>query len=1017
MLYPYPRLLVTLLACLFSISLFSQQKSFSKAYIQKQHKIINAAATKTTATDFFAVYNKEMGLTLHDEMRKQYSRNVNSRQQHIKYQQFHQDIPVYGSAYHLHIEDGKVQSANGFYLPKIDVNTVPQVSEEDAVAIAIQEMNAEIYSWEDPSFKEHETFGKKPIAELQIVGNKYPETSENYSLVYVVEVYSVEPLDKRQYFVDALSGNILFNLPLLKHVSVPATGVTKYYGEQMITVDSVGPDDYLLQDLERGDGVITLNAETGEVWANDDTYWDFTNADQDEVAIDGHYCATSFYDYLLNTFDWNGLGNNGEALQTRIHGGDFVNAFWDGSFATFGDGDCHRGPLTTMEVVAHEFAHGLTDYTSDLIYAGESGAINESMSDVFGKALEYQKDPSGFDWLIGESFIETPYVESFRSMENPNDREHPKFYKGLYWTDGGGVHTNSSIGNHWFYLLVEGKSGVTENGEAYNVQGIGMEKAMEIVFLTQSSYLMPNSTYPDYYEFSSMATDMLFGAASAEKTAVLEAWKAVGLPYTQSGDFFDLAVSFPGNSEFICGQDVFFNLVVTVSNLGNQPYNPAFGANVSLDGNYTIELDETILPGESMVYNIDDYLFLGSNDDKFVEARFEYLIDDNLSNDVDYYSVSTGAVDTDDLAVSYINIPQRNCEGDIETLRIRVSNACCTTINEGAAFTLTFDDPNSSFSWQDDFTVLFNLRPGRTIFYEREIELPPNIELYNVLLTYAPDAFLDNNVSQFEPGAKTTISNSYFTEVDDTEFEAFDIEGFTSDTYDLNGDIYFATSSFSTTPFTSICPDAAETVDVTFPSNQLTTCVDFSDWIIPEVSFDLIQFRTNQDLDFTELYDLTAITQVSWSSAAAEGESTFFGQQEGENVNNKVNLPEAFRGRLNIQFANRIGDIDADDFLDYDANLVDNIQITQLFTSTDGPDIEHFELFPNPGKGQYFINHESIPTEIQLITVQGKRLKNIPVEGIKQTMNLTDLPDGYYFLQVKYEDQQISTKPLVKLTR
>ena len=202
---------------------------------------------------------------------------------------------------------------------------------------------------------------------------------------------------------------------------------------------------------------------------------------------------------------------------------------------TFGDGA--NAPLTSIDVVSHEFTHGVTEFSAGLIYANESGALNESFSDIFGKAVEYEADPLLFSWLIGEGFG-TP----FRNMSNPNAFGDPDTYNGTNWFEGagdnGGVHINSGVQNYWFYLLVQGGSGTNDFGEIFDVPAIGWEKASAIAYRNLTEYLIPISQYKDAREGSLEAAADLYGVCSDEFKAVAEAWFAVGIgPGIQSNDF------------------------------------------------------------------------------------------------------------------------------------------------------------------------------------------------------------------------------------------------------------------------------------------------------------------------------------------------------------------------------------------------------------------------------------------------------------------------------------------------
>jgi Zn-dependent metalloprotease len=153
--------------------------------------------------------------------------------------------------------------------------------------------------------------------------------------------------------------------------------------------------------------------------------------------------------------------------------------------------------------------------------------MNEGFSDIFGTAIEFYARPSNADWLIGGDFY------TIRSMSNPNAYSQPDTYKGTYWytgtSDNGGVHTNSGVLNFWFYLLSAGGSGTNDNGTAYNVTGIGIDKAAAIAFRTNTVYLVSTSKYSDARAYSIQAASDLYGATSAEVTQTTNAWDAVGV--------------------------------------------------------------------------------------------------------------------------------------------------------------------------------------------------------------------------------------------------------------------------------------------------------------------------------------------------------------------------------------------------------------------------------------------------------------------------------------------------------
>ena len=223
--------------------------------------------------------------------------------------------------------------------------------------------------------------------------------------------------------------------------------------------------------------------------------------------------------------------------------------------------------VVEISVMAHEFTHLITDQTACLEYKGESGALNESFSDIFGISVKkYCKNST--DWYIGEGVLidyKKDPISNMRDMANPKNtmdgnNPTPDTYEGEYWidpetnsSDHGGVHNNSSVQNKWFYLITDGAKGTNDNGFAYDVTGIGIEKSRRIAYLTLTSYATSESDYAAIREASLEATAALYGASGQEAKTVADAWDAVGVagsPLTsiekmyenerQAGRIFDL---------------------------------------------------------------------------------------------------------------------------------------------------------------------------------------------------------------------------------------------------------------------------------------------------------------------------------------------------------------------------------------------------------------------------------------------------------------------------------------------
>lgn len=207
----------------------------------------------------------------------------------------------------------------------------------------------------------------------------------------------------------------------------------------------------------------------------------------------------------------------------------------------YGDGTAAVQPLTSLDVCAHEIGHGVCASTANLAYQAESGALNEGFSDIWGACVEqYATARLGLTkatWIIGEDI--NNFGVGFRSMSDPKSLGQPAYYKGQNWVadpgvyndgnDYGGVHTNSGVLNHWFYILSQGKSGTNEGGNVYAVTGIGITDAARIAYRAESVYLQAASKFEDTRRYTLQSAEELFGVCSTQAVATANAWFAVGV--------------------------------------------------------------------------------------------------------------------------------------------------------------------------------------------------------------------------------------------------------------------------------------------------------------------------------------------------------------------------------------------------------------------------------------------------------------------------------------------------------
>jgi Zn-dependent metalloprotease len=264
-----------------------------------------------------------------------------------------------------------------------------------------------------------------------------------------------------------------------------------------------------------------------------------TNANRESAAVDAQHGTNVTWDYYKNVHGRNGIFGTGKGSYNRVHyGSKYVNAFWDGTKMTYGDGDgVDYGPLTSLDVAGHEMSHGVTENTAGLAYSGESGGLNESTSDIFGTMVEFfannPNDPG--DYLIGEEFDRKLHL-GFRRMDNPAaDGSSVNCWSSS--TKNLDVHYSSGVGNHFFYLLSEGSGAKTLNGVAYDsptcngatITGIGRDAAAAIWYRALTVYMTSNTDYSGARTATLSAARDLYGAGSTQYAAVDAAWNAVNV--------------------------------------------------------------------------------------------------------------------------------------------------------------------------------------------------------------------------------------------------------------------------------------------------------------------------------------------------------------------------------------------------------------------------------------------------------------------------------------------------------
>ncbi|MEU5402313.1 M4 family metallopeptidase [Streptomyces sp. NPDC005963] len=352
----------------------------------------------------------------------------------------------------------------------------------------------------------------------------------------------------------------------------------------------------------------------GVVLTDSDNVWgDGTSANRQTDAVDAAYGAQVNWDYFAEKHNRYGLRNDGDGGTSRVHyGTNYAAAFWqDACFCvTYGDGG--TVPHTSLDVTAHEWAHGLTAQTAKLSYYGESSGLAEASSDIFASAVEFHadNDHDPGDYIFKEKIDTSNWPWMVRHMDRPSknamhtDYWHPRIDSGRKdWYAAGPA-------NHWFYLLSEGSGAKTVNGVQYNspthdglpVARIGRAAAERIWYRALTVYMTSTTNYAGARAATLSAAADLYGAGSTVHQRVMDAWGAVNVGQRSGnptprppGPEFENITDHP-----LVGSPAQAVSSITVSGVpGNAPTILTIDTNLMLDSSADLELlapDGTVYP-------------------------------------------------------------------------------------------------------------------------------------------------------------------------------------------------------------------------------------------------------------------------------------------------------------------------------------------------------------------------------------------------------------------------------------
>lgn len=456
------------------------------------------------------------------------------------YQQQFNQIPVHGGELRVHVRNGEVVTAiNGRVFSDIDAETEAYLDEQAAINLALDYTQATKYRWEDPMAEDilDRTAPIKswyPDPELQIYFD-----GEAYRLIYFVKVAVELPEPANwEYFIDAQTGELIHKRNALTDAATTGSGVL--VTGQTVSLNTYSYNNtYYLYDTTKpmssnGGQIRTYKYTTslpGSYSTDSNNNWSSTSQ---RAEVSAHYYASIVYDYYYNNHGRNSYdGNGADIISTTHYGSNYNNAYWNGSQMVYGDGDGSTFIALSgaLDVVAHELTHAVTERTANLAYQNQSGAINESMSDVFG----YLVEPN--DWKMGED-VYTPGIsgDALRDLQDPNmgvynpnnpfgggQPEHMDEYANLPNTqqgDWGGVHINSGIPNKAFYNIAS---------------SIGNTAAGRIYYRALVNYLTQYSDFADLRNAVLQACSDLYGTGDGKYTAIQNGFAAVGIGSSGGG--------------------------------------------------------------------------------------------------------------------------------------------------------------------------------------------------------------------------------------------------------------------------------------------------------------------------------------------------------------------------------------------------------------------------------------------------------------------------------------------------
>ncbi len=998
------------------------------------------SSSNINSKTFFEEHGQQLGLNEKSLMQLVRVEHSAHNWNHLRYQQYYDGIKIQGSEYILHEHDNELISANGRIEANLEINTQAAINPVEAIGIALKNDHSKKYIWEvEP---EH-----KPQAELIIIDKSYPDRSGNLVLAYKVELFSLSPIQKTRYIINAHTGDVILSYnALISCFGGPGAAQTLYTGTQNIeTEESNG--EHILHDVTRGEGITTQSAK-GTQYTDSDNFWEEASFTQKVGALDAHYGAQKTYDFYKNSFNRDGInGKNARILLKIIDTTTYVNAFWETATQTlnFGIGDgVDTGPLTTLDVVGHEMTHGVTEHTCGLEYLYEAGAMNEGLSDIFGKSVEHKYDSANYDWLIGSKFFFKPDT-AFRSMSDPNRFKNPRYYKGKNWNtgsgDNGGVHTNSGVLNYWFYLLVTGQSGTNEAGKTFDVKAMGFDATTQLIYQMMTNYLISTSYYHDAKEASLQVAENLYGKCSDEYKNIAEAWRAVGIGNgVVEGDLLLSNYKIP---QAACKEGLFPVEIRLTNQSCNQIISKDTDVRLTVSvpqknkiiETYTLEND--LLPGESILYKFKSPARIDKTA-TLITIEAMMLNDADTSNNRFNISISKNNNSDHDFRVSQVNVNGSPCESNNLQATIQASYSGCSPVPAGTELDLVLKYDNEVINKK--LKTVTTLYPNAN-YRSTAFSIDRNFSGYKRIqaaLNYSNDTVTNNNTASFNAVYINNSRLGYLEPFDNDQFDssllALRVDSFQTLAIQSNvsnspamlfsgGQIFDSTGRF--------IPNNGSMFTTFFTSNSKFTstiylCIDTKDLTKAFLSFDYMQKVGNAPYDTILVNpNFAAGTRVQFRNDRGNviGSPTYLQNASTESIMrfHEQEIPIT-GGPVSIEIANLSleGKLDSTGTgidLSKDFVLMDNINIHAEAVGTSEESNNAITIYPNPFNESFTIYIKDSPGgfDFDLYNILGIKILEGKSDSNVLELKTEHLPTGNYILKTHTGFSKNKSYSLVKM--